>query len=196
LVLAIRFVDTIFCKLCPIGTIEATFPYQLTNGFSYNIWLGARVVILIVLVIMFFIVSRFWCRYLCPIGALSGPSNKISLLKLFHSGENCGNCNICKDVCPLDIEVTKDPNSTRCTRCADCVDKCPKGHLGFGLDIFGLVTVSPFSKKTKKTTEKKLVTPLSEGIPETETPKVEGEVFTDEETDVLEYIDSVINSIL
>lgn len=186
LVLAIRFVDTIFCKLCPIGTIEATFPYQLTNGFSYNIWLGARVVILIVLVIMFFIVSRFWCRYLCPIGALSGPSNKISLLKLFHSGENCGNCNICKDVCPLDIEVTKDPNSTRCTRCADCVDKCPKGHLGFGLDIFGLVTVSPFSKKTKKTTEKKLVTPLSEGIPETETPKVEGEVFTDEETDVLD----------
>ena len=186
LVLAIRYVDTIFCKLCPIGTIEATFPYQITNGFSYNIWLGARIGIFVFLVIMFFLISRFWCRYLCPIGALSGPSNKISILKLFHNGENCGNCNICKDVCPLDIDVTNDTNSTRCTRCADCVDKCPKGHLAFGLDIFGLVTVSPFAKKKSKKTEKKLVTPLSEGIPGTEIPKEGEEKIPDEETDVLD----------
>ncbi len=185
LVLAIRFVDTIFCKLCPIGTIEATFPYQIANGFSYNIWLVARIVILIFLIIMFFIVSRFWCRYLCPIGALSGPSNKISLLKLFHSGNNCEGCTICKDVCPLDIDVVKDLNSTRCTRCADCVDKCPKGNLAFGLDIFGLVAISPFKKKTPKDSEKKIVTPISGGIPETETSPKPGTIQT-EEGDILD----------
>ncbi|NMC76582.1 MAG: 4Fe-4S binding protein [Candidatus Methanofastidiosa archaeon] len=172
LVLAIRFVDTIFCKLCPIGTIEATFPYQITNGFSYNIWLAARVGIFVFLVIMFFIMSRFWCRYLCPIGALAGPSNKISLLKLYHNGQNCDGCNICRDVCPLDIDVIKDTNSSRCTRCADCVDKCPKGHLAFGLDIFGILAVSPFkTKKPKKISDKKLVTPSSEGIPGAEIPE-------------------------
>ena len=185
LVLAIRYVDTIFCKLCPIGTIEATFPYQIANGFSYNIWLAARIGILIFLVIMFFIVSRFWCRYLCPIGALSGPSNKISLLKLFHSGNNCEGCNICKDVCPLDIDVVKDPNSTRCTRCADCVDKCPKGHLAFGLDIFGLVTISPFKKKKPIVPEKKIVTPTSKGIPGEE-KTLESETTSAEEVDVLD----------
>ncbi len=185
LVLAIRYVDTIFCKLCPIGTIEATFPYQIANGFSYNIWLVARIGILIFLIIMFFIISRFWCRYLCPIGALSGPSNKISLLKLYHDGNNCEGCTICKDACPLDIDVVKDLNSTRCTRCADCVDKCPKGHLGFGLDIFGLVTISPFKKKKPKVSEKKLVNPSSEGIPGTELP-TESEIIPTEDGDVLE----------
>ncbi len=186
LVLAIRYVDTIFCKLCPIGTIEATFPYQIANGFSYNIWLGARIGILILLIIMFFIISRFWCRYLCPIGALAGPSNKISLLKLYHKGDNCNGCNICKDVCPLDIDVVKDLNSTRCTRCADCVDKCPKGHLAFGLDIFGLVAISPFKKKKPKVTEKKLVTPSTPGIPGAEIPKDSETIPHEEEVDVLD----------
>ncbi|KYC45209.1 MAG: quinol dehydrogenase membrane component [Candidatus Methanofastidiosum methylothiophilum] len=185
LVLAIRFVDTIFCKLCPIGTIEATFPYQIANGFSYNIWLAARIGILVVLIIMFFIISRFWCRYLCPIGALAGPSNKVSLLKLYHNGNNCQGCNICKDVCPLDIDVVNDLNSTRCTRCADCVDKCPKGHLAFGLDIFGLVAISPFKKKKEKTAQKKIVTPTTEGIPGVETP-LEPETVTTEDQDVLD----------
>jgi polyferredoxin len=188
LVLAIRYVDTIFCKLCPIGTIEATLPYQITNGFSYNIWLGARVGIFVFLVIMFFIISRFWCRYLCPIGALAGPSNKISLLKLFHNGQNCDNCNLCKDVCPLKIDVTSDTNSTRCTRCADCVDKCPKGYLAFGLDIFGLVTISPFTQKKPKILgeKKKLVTPLSEGIPGTEPPEEGGERGPADESEILD----------
>ncbi|MCC7572663.1 MAG: 4Fe-4S binding protein [Candidatus Methanofastidiosum sp.] len=185
LVLAIRYVDTIFCKLCPIGTIEATFPYQIANGFSYNIWLGARIGILIFLIIMFFVISRFWCRYLCPIGALAGPSNKISLLKLYHNGDNCNGCNICKDVCPLDIDVMEDQNSTRCTRCADCVDKCPKGHLAFGLDIFGLVAISPFKKKKPKVSEKKLVIPTSGGIPEKE-KSLESESIPPEESDVLD----------
>ncbi|HNZ60488.1 MAG TPA: 4Fe-4S binding protein [Methanofastidiosum sp.] len=186
LVLAIRYVDTIFCKLCPIGTIEATFPYQVANGFSYNIWLGARIAILILLIIMFFIVSRFWCRYLCPIGALAGPSNKISILKLFHSGKNCEGCSICKDVCPLDIEVVEDPNSTRCTRCGDCVDKCPKGNLAFGLDLFGLVTISPFKKKKEKVSEKKLVTPSSEGIPGSNEKQTDSNIIPPEERDILD----------
>ncbi|NYT03466.1 MAG: 4Fe-4S binding protein [Candidatus Methanofastidiosa archaeon] len=185
LVLAIRYVDTIFCKLCPIGTIEATFPYQIANGFSYNIWLAARIGILIFLIIMFFIISRFWCRYLCPIGALSGPSNKISLLKLYHSGNNCEGCNICKDVCPLDIDVVKDPNSTRCTRCADCVDKCPKGHLAFGLDIFGLVAISPFKKKKPIVPEKRIVKPTTKGIPGEE-KALESDTTSPEEVDVLD----------
>lgn len=185
LILAITFVDTIFCKLCPVGTIQAAFPYQITYGFSYNIWLAARIGILIALIILFFVVSRFWCRYLCPIGALAGPSNKISLLKMYHNGTNCDGCNICKDVCPLDIDVMKDQNSSRCTRCADCVDKCPKGHLAFGLDIFGLVAVSPFKKKKPKATEKKVVIPSSKGIPEVDKP-LEREIPEQEEHDILE----------
>ncbi len=185
LVLAFTFVDTIFCKLCPVGTIQAAFPYQITYGFSYNIWLAARIGILVLLLVMFFVISRFWCRYLCPIGALAGPSNKISLLKMYHNGNNCDGCNICKDVCPLDIDVMKDQNSSRCTRCADCIDKCPKGHLAFGLDIFGLVAVSPFKKKKPKVPEKKAVVTSSKGIPEVE-KRLETEVSEQRRQDVSE----------
>ncbi len=79
------------------------------------------------LVVLSFYVPYFWCRYLCPYGALLGLFSLASPVKIKRSAETCVNCGLCAAVCPQRIEVDKNPLvlSDECTSCALCLDICP-----------------------------------------------------------------------
>ncbi|HDQ92938.1 MAG TPA: 4Fe-4S binding protein, partial [Synergistetes bacterium] len=84
---------------------------------------------LFVLVIgMSLFIERFWCRYLCPLGALLAPLQKIGLVKVRRSEDDCINCHRCGTVCPvrLDPEKKDVENSAECIACGRCVEACPK----------------------------------------------------------------------
>jgi NapH/MauN family ferredoxin-type protein len=84
---------------------------------------------LFVLVIgMSLFIERFWCRYLCPLGALLAPLQKIGLVKVRRSDDDCINCHKCGTVCPvrLDPEKKDVENSAECIACGRCVEACPK----------------------------------------------------------------------
>jgi ferredoxin len=77
---------------------------------------------------------RFWCKYLCPLGALLGLLSRYSLLKREVS-EGCTSCGICTSHCqggalPEKNDVWK---STECLACFDCDDICPQKAVNFGL---------------------------------------------------------------
>jgi len=73
--------------------------------------------------------TRFWCRYLCPLGGLLGLLSKLSIFKR-QVDEECKGCVLCTNVCPTG---TIDPaNGYRsdpgeCTLCMNCVETCPRG---------------------------------------------------------------------
>lgn len=77
--------------------------------------------------------TRFWCRYLCPLGGLLGLLSKVALFKR-QVNKQCTGCVLCMDVCPTG---TIDPaNGYRsdpgeCTLCMNCVETCPKGLDAF-----------------------------------------------------------------
>ncbi len=76
--------------------------------------------------------SRFWCRYLCPLGALLGVCSKTSLLKK-HVSDECNNCSQCKIHCPMDA-IHDDPKATiqsECIQCETCKTVCPKDAVTF-----------------------------------------------------------------
>lgn len=75
-----------------------------------------------------FVIERFWCRYLCPLGALLATLQKISLLRVGRSDEYCIHCRLCTSSCPvrLDPESTNKVTSAECISCGRCVDACPK----------------------------------------------------------------------
>lgn len=74
------------------------------------------------------LIERFWCRYLCPLGAFLAPLQKAGLFKVRRSEEDCINCHRCAPSCPvrLDPESKEVENSAECIACGRCVEACPK----------------------------------------------------------------------
>ncbi|MDY7039714.1 MAG: 4Fe-4S binding protein [Chloroflexota bacterium] len=77
--------------------------------------------------------DRFWCRYLCPLGALLGLLSKVSLLHPVI-GTACNRCAQCAGVCQVDAINTRQGYEivpAECTVCLDCLAACPESGIGF-----------------------------------------------------------------
>jgi polyferredoxin len=72
-------------------------------------------------------IANFWCRYLCPYGALLGLVSFLSPVKIRRVKETCTDCMACTRVCPAMIKVHKAGRvrSDECTSCMACVKACP-----------------------------------------------------------------------
>jgi ferredoxin-type protein NapH len=126
--------DTYFCKLCPSGSLFAAIPfYALNPSFQdLSIFFYLHIITLAATLFLAYVVSRFWCRYLCPLGAISGTFNKVSLLNICLDEEKCKMCKVCLEVCEMGIDRIGDiGRSTDCTMCGRCVEKCPERALSF-----------------------------------------------------------------
>lgn len=71
--------------------------------------------------------KNFWCRYLCPYGALLGLLGKLSPVKVRRSEASCTHCGSCSRACPMLIDVEKKDavTSAECFGCLTCVSHCP-----------------------------------------------------------------------
>lgn len=83
-------------------------------------------------VIMFLFVASifirgFWCRYLCPYGALLGVISFLSPTRIKRNESSCIDCSLCTKACPsrINVEKVKTVYSDECTMCLSCVDACP-----------------------------------------------------------------------
>lgn len=83
--------------------------------------------ILIGLFVLSLIVRGFWCRYLCPYGALLGLFNFISPTRIVRNQISCTDCSSCTKACPafIKVEKVKEVVSDECIGCMACVDSCP-----------------------------------------------------------------------
>ncbi|MEN8136271.1 MAG: 4Fe-4S binding protein [Thermodesulfobacteriota bacterium] len=83
--------------------------------------------VMTVLLVASFFLRNFWCRYLCPYGALLGIVALVSPVRIKRDRDTCIDCHKCEKVCPGSILVaTKDSvNSPECLGCLECVSACP-----------------------------------------------------------------------
>lgn len=75
---------------------------------------------------------RFWCRNLCPLGALLGVLARFTLLRRVV-GEGCTDCGRCSRECRTGA-IGEDPRgylSQECTACMTCREVCPPGAVAF-----------------------------------------------------------------
>jgi polyferredoxin len=72
-------------------------------------------------------VERFWCRYLCPLGAVLVLTNRVSLWRVRIDETTCISCGRCDRACPVDLDVANEvERGAECIRCLSCVRACPK----------------------------------------------------------------------
>lgn len=104
-------------------------------------------IVLGVLVVGSLFIQNFWCRYLCPYGALLGITSLVSPARIRRNVETCIDCAKCAKVCPSALPVDKlvAIKSAECTGCLECVAVCPaKDTLSLSLPkIPGLVSQAP-----------------------------------------------------
>jgi ferredoxin-type protein NapH len=122
-----------FCKyICPAGTLEAGIPLTLLNPSlrqAIGVIFSWKVFLLLATIIVSIITYRPFCRFICPLGAIYGLFNPISLYRLEVVEDKCIKCNKCTQICKLDIETYKTPNSSECIRCGDCIKACPTNAI-------------------------------------------------------------------
>jgi polyferredoxin len=126
----------------PYGVIADV---KMLNFFRHMGETGA--IVLGVLIVASLFIQNFWCRYLCPYGALLGITSLFSPVRIRRNVETCIDCAKCAKACPSALPVDKlvTIQSAECTGCLECVAVCPaKDTLSLSLPrITGLIPQAP-----------------------------------------------------
>ena len=133
-----------YLALSPDETLFGALPKLLVGGqmiklFSGDLTVASTVGWLQLAVLLLFLygsirVSRFWCRYVCPTGALMGIFNRFSFLGMRREPVKCAKCPHCVKSCPMQIRILDLPwekfNHPECIACLECADACPHRAIG------------------------------------------------------------------
>ena len=117
-----------FCKyICPAGTLEGGIGL-LSNAVneSYFSMLGPlftwKFMLMVSILVGSVFIFRLFCRFICPLGALYGIFNKISIFGIKLDNSKCTQCGLCQAHCKVDIKHVGDQE---CISCGECIDVCP-----------------------------------------------------------------------
>lgn len=116
-----------FCKyVCPSGTsLGAIFLLSHPNNNDFFGMLGSLFTWKFLLLVIFAVGSvfffRFFCRFFCPLGAIYGLFNKLSIIGVKVDKSKCTNCSACITHCKMDV---KEVGDHECIQCGECRSVC------------------------------------------------------------------------
>jgi polyferredoxin len=125
------FVRTVFLGM-PIDAIESFLhsPYNLAADAKMLLFFTdlsvTAAAVLAALALLSLVVKHFWCRYLCPYGALLGLASALSPQLVRRDPATCNDCRACSRACPVEIPVHRRLRvlTPECTGCMSCVAAC------------------------------------------------------------------------
>lgn len=101
---------------------------QITDISQVLTSLTIGFILLVLITIGAVFIERFFCRYLCPLGALFTIFSKVSIFKINKPNDKCGNCRACTNNCSMGISLYKvnEVRGGECINCLKCVEVCPR----------------------------------------------------------------------
>lgn len=124
----------------------------LTRSFVTGVWPGLQqggagfylfqpyfsggvliAVFFLVIVLANRLMTRFWCRVVCPLGALLGLLSWRPLLRIRRDVDRCNDCLKCVQYCQGGCDPNGALRVSECHLCMNCLAQCPEGALHYGL---------------------------------------------------------------
>ncbi|NOQ31942.1 MAG: quinol dehydrogenase ferredoxin subunit NapH [Helicobacteraceae bacterium] len=122
-----------------VAAFEFISPVAMVyRGIVFGLGFGAAA-ILIIFLFDLFVLKEGWCGHICPLGGFYSLLGKFSLIRVYHSEENCTLCMKCKEVCPehqvlhMVGKFSESVLSGECTNCARCIEVCDDDALEFSI---------------------------------------------------------------
>lgn len=118
------FFPNLIAEMIDVGGLEPLFS-------DFGVFLIFLFYIIVILLSVWY--PRFYCRYLCPFGAIAAFVGEYSLLRLGRSPVRCvgrSECGICERECPKQIRILDEPfefftGQGECNLCLKCKERCP-----------------------------------------------------------------------
>lgn len=111
------------------GEAAKDFTWFSQQHVTVGAWLLGGVFAVLLLANLW--VPRFFCRALCPLGAMLGLMSRWNLLRFRRNLEACTDCGLCDAVCPGAAEPAQQLRTAECMVCFNCSDACPSEAIGF-----------------------------------------------------------------
>ncbi len=111
--------------------------YLLTVGQPHYFWGMVFGTLFGVVVVLNFFRGRFWCKYICPLGALLGTIGKNPMVRLHTNPDKCSDCKLCL----VDCQGGADPNGkadwkpSECFFCMNCQSGCSTDAITFQIEV-------------------------------------------------------------
>ncbi len=98
-------------------------------SLQYLLSIGGMLLLLIIIGSLF--IERFFCKYLCPLGAVFAIVSKLRIFRIKKNREKCGSCRMCTNKCTMGIPLYRYDrvDSGECINCFACVDNCPRNNV-------------------------------------------------------------------
>ncbi|MBF0329995.1 MAG: 4Fe-4S binding protein [Nitrospirae bacterium] len=130
--------------LDPIPFITKAFAvsvYPAVNYWSGGFYLkqpvfqGGFLLAVIFIAVLFAnrFINRFWCRSLCPLGALLGLLSFKPLLQIWRDTTKCNDCMKCVQNCHGACDPHASLRTSECMVCMNCISDCPENAMHYGL---------------------------------------------------------------
>ncbi|MCR5651994.1 MAG: redoxin family protein [Lachnospiraceae bacterium] len=148
-----------FCKyICPAGTFEGAMGLLSNpNNSSYfgmlGIYFTRKFIFMLLIGGLCIFCYRAFCRFICPLGAIYGMFNSLSVIGIKVDFDRCRGCGACVRNCKMDVKRVGDHE---CIHCGQCIQKCGFGAITMKAGNFELMSTSASDENnTPDITEKR-----------------------------------------
>ena len=135
----LRLLRYIFLVLAILGIF--LIPAQIKAGIIYSVKFETEEILPFVFylslttIFISIFINRFFCRYLCPSGALLGIKSLFRPITINNDKTKCNSCGYCNKICPMKIKMSDSDSSfsPNCLSCFKCIEHCHKKALHIGI---------------------------------------------------------------
>lgn len=125
------FVLILLCIWLPGTQIDSSFSpwsaFGLLTTLNFQMLFSIGSLFLLLIIVGSLFIERFFCRYLCPLGAVFSLTSAGRLFKIRRKSSGCIHCGKCRRECPaaLSVDQMNRVSSGECIDCLKCADCCP-----------------------------------------------------------------------